>query len=67
MHRLLKSIFHTDYIFLIQNYNPANGGIGVNKMELETFVQLNYFDRILAKANKRLMEMTSGQYPKHLC
>lgn len=42
--------------------STANGGIGVNKMELETFVQLNYFDRILAKANKRLMEMTSGQY-----
>lgn len=32
------------------------------KMALETFVQTTYFQRVLGKANVRLMEMTSGQY-----
>ena len=29
---------------------------------LETYVQMNYFDRITARANIRLMAMTGGQY-----
>ena len=29
---------------------------------LETYIQMNYFDRIINRANKRLMIMTDGQY-----
>ena len=29
---------------------------------LETYIQMNYFDRIIARANTRLMIMTDGQY-----
>lgn len=41
----------------------ANGQIsGKEKVMLETFVQMNYFDRIIDRANTRLMIMTNGQY-----
>ena len=41
----------------------ANGDIkGKEKVTLETYVQMNYFDRIIRKANTRLMAMSSGQY-----
>ena len=43
--------------------STAAGGIsGKDKLSLETYVQRTYFDRIIARANTRLMEMTSGQY-----
>ena len=29
---------------------------------LETYIQMTYFDRIIARANSRLMAMTGGQY-----
>lgn len=35
---------------------------GKEKVELETFVLMSYFDRILGKASLRLFEMSSGQY-----
>ena len=35
---------------------------GKRKIELETYVQMAYFDRILRRANIRLMTMSSGQY-----
>ena len=35
---------------------------GKEKVELETFVLMSYFDRILYKASLRLFEMSSGQY-----
>lgn len=48
--------------------NTANGNIsGKEKIKLETFVQMNYFDRILARANIRFMEMSSGQYELKRC
>ncbi|MDO4485273.1 MAG: SMC family ATPase [Bacillota bacterium] len=41
----------------------ANGNVaGKEKIMLETYVQMTYFDRILARANTRLMVMTDGQY-----
>ena len=41
----------------------ANGQItGKEKIMLETFVQMRYFDRIIRRANVRLMVMTDGQY-----
>lgn len=36
--------------------------IGKQKVELETYVQMAYFDRILGRANYRLLRMTSDQY-----
>lgn len=43
--------------------NTANGQLtGKEKIMLETYIQMNYFDRIIARANTRLMIMTDGQY-----
>lgn len=43
--------------------NTAGGTIpGREKLALETYVQTTYFDRIIARANTRLMVMTGGQY-----
>ena len=43
--------------------NTAGGTIsGKEKIMLETYVQMNYFDRIIARANTRLMVMSDGQY-----
>ena len=43
--------------------NTANGNLsGKEKLMLETFVQTTFFDRIIARANTRLLMMTSGQY-----
>ena len=35
---------------------------GKAKIELETYVQMAYFDRILIRANRRMLTMSSGQY-----
>ena len=43
--------------------DTANGKLnGKAKIELETYIQMAYFDRILRRANLRLMTMSSGQY-----
>ena len=43
--------------------NTANGNIsGKEKIMLETYIQMDYFDRIIHRANTRLMIMTDGQY-----
>lgn len=43
--------------------NTANGNIsGKSKIMLETYIQMNYFDRILRRANVRMMTMSGGQY-----
>ena len=43
--------------------NTANGNIsGKEKIMLETYIQMTYFDRIIARANVRLMVMSGGQY-----
>ena len=44
-------------------YNTISGDIkGKEKISLETYVLTAYFDRIIAKANTRLMNMSNGQY-----
>ncbi|MCD7905430.1 MAG: SMC family ATPase [Clostridiales bacterium] len=43
--------------------DTANGTLGGrSKITLETYIQAAFFDRILARANTRLMTMTGGQY-----
>ncbi len=43
--------------------NTAGGSVtGKEKVSLETYVQMRYFDRILRRANLRLLRMSSGQY-----
>jgi exonuclease SbcC len=43
--------------------NTANGNIaGKEKIMLETYIQMTYFDRIISRANLRLMMMSGGQY-----
>ena len=52
-----------EYVWLKALSDTANGTLsGKQKIELETYIQMNYFDRILRKANLRLMTMSSGQY-----
>lgn len=44
-------------------YNTISGDInGKEKISLETYVLTAYFDRIIVKANTRLMNMSDGQY-----
>jgi DNA repair protein SbcC/Rad50 len=43
--------------------DTANGTIsGKEKILLETFIQMTYFDRIIHRANTRFMVMSGGQY-----
>ena len=43
--------------------DTANGNLsGKEKINLETYIQMTYFDRMIARANTRLMIMTDGQY-----
>ncbi len=43
--------------------DTANGNIsGKEKIMLETYIQMTYFDRIIARANTRFMVMSGGQY-----
>ncbi|WP_432626515.1 AAA family ATPase [Brotaphodocola sp.] len=51
------------YMWMRALSDTANGTLsGKEKIELETYVQMAYFDRILRRANLRLMTMSSGQY-----
>ena len=52
-----------EYIWMKNLSDTANGTLnGKRKVELETYIQMTYFDRILRRANLRLMTMSSGQY-----
>lgn len=43
--------------------DTANGALaGRDKIMLETYIQMTYFNRIIQRANVRLMAMTGGQY-----
>ena len=43
--------------------DTANGTlIGKEKIKLETYVQMTFFDRIIGRANSRFMIMSGGQY-----
>ncbi len=43
--------------------DTAKGDLtGKEKLALETYIQMNYFDRIIIRANRRLLAMTDGTY-----
>ena len=43
--------------------DTANGSLnGKERIKLETYVQMLYFERVIARANSRLMKMSGGQY-----
>ena len=51
------------YLWLKSLSDTANGAIsGKEKIMLETYIQMRFFDRIIARANTRLMMMSEGQY-----
>jgi len=53
----------THYKWMSTLSDTANGGFkGKEKVMLETYIQMSYFDRILVRANRRLRKMTNGQY-----
>ena len=48
--------------------NTANGNLsGKEKIMLETYVQMAFFDRIVSRANTRFMVMSGGQYELKRC
>ena len=52
-----------EYMWVKSLSDTANGNLGgKRKIELETYVQMAYLDRILRRANLRLMTMSGGQY-----
>ena len=51
------------YTWLKALSNTAAGSIaGKEKIMLETYIQMTFFDRIVARANTRFMIMSGGQY-----
>lgn len=49
-------------------YDTATGSIsGKERISLETYIQMHYFDRIIMRANTRLMMMSRGQYELKRC
>ena len=51
------------YIWMKALQDTANGTVaGKEKIMLETYVQMTFFDRIVARANTRLLVMSNGQY-----
>lgn len=58
----LKKV-ESEYVELRELSNTANGTVtSKDKIMLETYIQMNYFDRIISRANSRLMFMSGGQY-----
>ena len=44
-------------------YDTASGNVsGKNKINLEAYIQMSYFDRIIQRANLRFLKMSDGQY-----
>lgn len=55
--------FTKNYSWLKNLSDTANGTLqGKQKVLFETFVQMRYFDEIIAKANLRFQKMTESQY-----
>ncbi len=53
----------TEYTSVRTLYETVSGTIsGKEKITLETYIQMAYFERIIKKANLRLLQMTGGRY-----
>lgn len=62
-HQKAMVVVEQEYVWVKALSDTANGMLnGKRKIELETYIQMTYFDRILRRANLRLMTMSSGQY-----
>lgn len=56
-------VLERKYIWMNTLARTAAGSLsGKAKIDLETYVQTTYFDRILERANLRLQKMSGGQY-----
>ncbi len=56
------------YVTVKSLYATASGeNIAGGKLRLETYIQSAYFDRILRRANTRLLVMSGGQYELKRC
>jgi len=57
------SEFHERIKWLKPLSDTVNGELtGKDKIKLETYIQAAYFDRIISRANDRLMHMSGAQY-----
>lgn len=57
------SLLEEEYRMKKSLADTANGRLsGKERISLETYVQIAYFDRIIHRANTRLMVMSNGQY-----
>jgi len=57
------SVLETKWSWVKTLSNTANGNLpGKEKIMLETYIQMTYFDRIIRHANVRFMVMSGGQY-----
>lgn len=57
------STLESKYVLTKALSDTANGAVsGKEKIMLETYIQMTYFDRIIARANTRFMVMSGGQY-----
>ena len=57
------AVLEKEYTWKLALSNTANGKLsGQEKIMLETYVQMAYFDRIIGYANTRFMVMSNGHY-----
>ena len=60
-----KEMIHKNHQ-LTNLYNQLSGNVSGSRMDLETYVQRTYLERILIEANSRFYDMSAGQYELHL-
>ncbi len=54
---------NSKFIYIEPLWRVATGAGGLNgKVNLETYIQMTYFDRVLRHANRRFLSMTNNQY-----
>lgn len=56
-------ILKKDYEIIRHLSQTASGGLsGTAKIDFESYIQRRYFEKIIHRANQRLMQMSSGQF-----
>ena len=56
-----------EYKRLDDLYNLLAGNVSGSRMDIETYVQRYYLERILHAANRRFQEMSAGQFELRMC